>query len=163
MRSTKMQWLTDALVSGSVAAILSGAVVSLRSKTDDGTFAGALNGPSQWIWGRRAAEHREASLRHTLVGYTTHHFAALFWGVVYERLFGRTNDARLQRIPPARVVAEAALMAGATFVVDYGLTPKRLQPGFEKHVTNKSLFMTYAAFAAGLALVSLARQRRAQR
>jgi hypothetical protein len=57
------------------------------------------------------------------------------------------------------VIAEAALMTTATFVVDYGLTPKRFQPGFEHHVTKKSLALTYAAFAAGLALASLLRQR----
>lgn len=166
MLRSKSRWLTDGLVSGSAAALLSASVLSLRSKADDGTYAGGLNGPSQWLWGKRAAHRRGASLRHTLVGYAIHHSAALFWGIIYERVFGRTNNDRLAEISPARIVAEAALMTSATFVVDYGLTPKRFQPGFEAHVTKKSLFVTYAAFGAGLALVSLARRyetRRARR
>ena len=44
-------------------------------------------------------------------------------------------------------------------VVDYQLVPKRLQPGFDKHVSRKSLFAVYAAFGLGLAIGSCLLER----
>ena len=80
------QWAKDAAISGSTAALLSAAALTLRSKSDEDSFAGGLNGPSQWIWGRRAARTRRASLRHTGVGYLIHHSMSVFWALIFERV-----------------------------------------------------------------------------
>jgi hypothetical protein len=54
------------------------------------------------------------------------------------------------------VVAAAAATAATASFVDYQLTPKRLEPGFDKQLSRRSLAMVYAAFAAGLAIAAMA-------
>jgi hypothetical protein len=46
--------------------------------------------------------------------------------------------------------------------VDYKLTPRRLQPGFEAQLSKKSLVYVYAAFAIGLAIGARITARRAK-
>jgi hypothetical protein len=151
--------LSDAVLSGSSASILSAAVLSTFSKIEEGSAAGGLNGPSQWFLGEEAAYSREASLKQTGLGYGIHHSTSIFWAAFYEYFCGRSNGDRLQRITPGQVVIEAVTMATTAYVVDYGLTPKRLQPGFDKHISSAGMVATYAGFAAGLAITTLLRQR----
>jgi hypothetical protein len=154
--------VTDALLSGTSASILSAAVLSTFSKIEEGSAAGGLNGPSQWFLGEEAGYAREASMKQTGLGYGIHHSTSIFWATFYEYFCGRSNGDRLQRISPGQVVMEAVTMATAAYVVDYGFTPKRLQPGFDKHVSPAGMVATYAAFAAGLAITTLLRQRSAR-
>ena len=153
--------VADAAVSGSAASILSAAVLSTLSKVQEGSAAGGLNAPSQWVWGRQAGYSREPSMRQTALGFAIHHATSVFWATFYEHFFGRTRNNRTDRIPTGQIVLEAVGMATAAYVVDYGLTPKRFQPGFEKHVSPGGMVAIYAAFAAGLALATLSRRRTA--
>jgi hypothetical protein len=140
-----------ALLSGSAAGLLSGIALSACSNVEQDAPAAALNGPSQWLWGEREARTRRATLRHTLIGYVIHHAASIFWATLHERQFGAGPRSA------ARACVEAAVTASTACVVDYRLTPPRLRPGFEKHLGPESLFIAYAAFAAGLALTQIAR------
>lgn len=138
----------QAVLSGAAASLLSAAVLAIAGKVENGAPAGPLNGPSQWIFGRKAAYQRRASLRHTLTGFLIHHITATGWALLHERFFGRdkasqSTNTRLKR---------AAMTAAIANVVDYKLTPKRLQPGFEAQLSKKSLVIVYAAVALGLAL-----------
>jgi hypothetical protein len=137
-----------ALVSGSAASVLSSVALAACGKIERGTPFGPQNGPSQWLWGERAAYRRDATLRYTAVGYGIHHMSALGWATLHEK-----HVARLVRDKPfpARLAA-AGLTALVANVVDFQLTPRRLKPGFEKQLSRKSLFAVYAAFALGLAL-----------
>ena len=137
-----------ALVSGSAASLLSAVALAACGKIERGTPFGPQNGPSQWIWGERAAYRRDASLRYTAVGYGIHHMTSLGWATLHEK-----HIARLVRDKPfpARLAA-AGLTALVANIVDFQLTPRRLKPGFEKQLSRKSLFAVYAAFALGLAL-----------
>ena len=139
----------DALISGAVASVLSAVVLAACGQIENRRPAGPINGPSQWIHGRTAASVRTPSLRHTLVGFVIHHLTATGWALLHERVFGRR---KAQQRFPARL-ARAALTATAANVVDFQLTPKRLQPGFDVQLSRKSLLAVYAAFAIGLALV----------
>jgi hypothetical protein len=150
----------DAVVSGSFAAVLSAAALSFCSQQEEGSAAGGLNGPSQWLWGEEEAYTREATLKHTAVGYAIHHSTSIFWATFYEHLFGRGRKRHEQELSNARVIAEAAAMTAAAYIVDYKLTPKRFRPGFEKHISGGSMFAVYAAFGTGLALATLLRLRR---
>lgn len=51
----------DAVVSGSAASLASAATLMACSKLHEGSAAGGLNGPSQWLWGESEAYTREAS------------------------------------------------------------------------------------------------------
>jgi hypothetical protein len=146
--SLPIDWATAArraLVSGSVASILSTAMLAACGRLENGSAAGPVNGPSQWIWGRSAARVRRPSLRHTLTGHAVHHFCSCGWALLHERWHG--NDSR-----PHAVVAKAAATAALASFVDYQLTPKRLRPGFETQLSKPSLLAVYGAFALGLAI-----------
>jgi hypothetical protein len=144
-----------ALVSGASASISSALALSICSRIDEGSYAGGLNGPSQWLWGQAEARTRKASLRHTAVGYVIHHLTAVFWAISYERIFGEAGGKS-----PLRRCAEAAVSSAGAYVVDYYVTPPRLRPGFKKHVRTPSMFVVYGAFALGLAAASIVRDRR---
>lgn len=99
---------------------------------------------------------REVTWRHTAVGYLIHHAMSIMWATLYERLFGSRRHEKTD----LRICAEAATLAALAFVVDYGCAPRRLRPGFRKHLARRSIFVVYASFAVGVALASLLRARR---
>jgi hypothetical protein len=140
----------DALISGAVASVLSAVVLASCGQIENRKPAGPINGPSQWVHGRAAASVRNPSLRHTLIGFVIHHVTATGWALLHERVFG---SRKAQQTFPARL-ARATLTATVANVVDFQLTPKRLQPGFDIQLNRKSLLAVYAAFAIGLALVA---------
>jgi hypothetical protein len=138
-----------ALASGAAASLLSAGVLALCGWIENRAAAGPLNGPSQWLFGRRAAYRREPSARHTLTGMAIHHATATGWAVLHERAWGANKSA--QGLPQR--LGRAAVTAAVANFVDYTLTPKRLQPGFEAQLSKTSLVLAYAAFAVGLAAV----------
>ncbi len=144
--TTWKQALRRGVISGSIASIASAAVLAARGKHELDDPAAPLNGPSQWLWGERAACADGFSLRNTLAGYAVHHAMSVFWAVLYEKF---------RRRPSAAAVFPAIATSASACVVDYCLTPKRLTPGFEKRLSSGSLFLVYAAFAAGLAASAL--------
>lgn len=146
------------VLSGSCASVSSVIALGMRGHAEEGSAVGPLNGPSQWLWGEDEARTRDLTVRHTAVGYAIHHLSANWWAVLYEMVSG---DRGTQK-STARILAEAAGVTTFAFAVDYGLTPRRLQPGFEKHVKPSSIALGYAAFAIGLAASTLLR-RAAQR
>jgi hypothetical protein len=101
------------------------------------------------VFGRHAAYIRSPSARHTLTGFIIHHVTATGWAFLHERAFGRRKEQQTltQRLSRAAVTAVVANF------IDFQLTPQRLQPGFNKQLSRKSLLAVYAAFAIGLALV----------
>jgi hypothetical protein len=138
-----------ALASGAAASLLSAGALALSGWLENRAPAGPINGPSQWIFGRRAAYRRGPSARHTLTGMAIHHATATGWALLHERVWGRAKPA--QTLPQR--LGRAAVTAAVANFVDYKLTPKRLQPGFEAQLSKPSLALAYAAFAVGLAVV----------
>ena len=137
------------LISGAFASVLSAGMLALCGHLENRRPAGPLNGPSQWVFGRAAARVRRPSMRHTLTGFAIHHVTATGWAYLHERVFGKRKE---QQTFPQRL-ARAAVTATVANVVDFQLTPRRLQPGFNEQLSRKSLLAVYAAFAIGLALV----------
>lgn len=125
------------------------------SKIRDGSWAGGLNGPSQWLWGESEAYTRKATFRHTAVGYVIHHSTSIFWAVLHAAIFGGSR----KRKPALQHCTEAIASSATAYVVDYHLTPPRLRPGFEKHLSPTGMVAVYAAFAAGLAITAILRDR----
>jgi hypothetical protein len=138
-----------AWVSGSLASALSAVALASCGKLERNAPAGPLNGPSQWIWGERSAYRRRASWR-TLVGYGIHHAVSIGWATVYEKHVARLTEGRSL---PVRVLG-AGGSAAVACAVDYGVAKGRLQPGFEKQLSRKSLAVVYAAFAIGLLITT---------
>jgi drug/metabolite transporter (DMT)-like permease len=143
--------LRDGMLSGSVASLVSTVVLSQRGERENGTPYAPTNAISHWIWGERAARRDGPSARYTAVGYAIHHASSTLWAVIYEKWFG--DRAERGEIVPA--LASGAAVAALACFVDYNLTPRRLQPGFEKRLSTPSLFFVYATFGAGLVLRGL--------
>src|SRR5688500_15660649 len=122
-----------ALVSGSLASVASTVALGIGGAREEDSVAGPINGPSQWLWGEQEAYTREATWRHTATGYAIHHAMSVLWANAYEQLQCRS-------IPPsiAATCAHAALVATLAYVVDYGVAPRRLRPGFKKHLSARS-------------------------
>jgi hypothetical protein len=142
------------VLSGTCASVASAFTLGVRGHVEEGSAVGPLNAPSQWLWGEDEARTRDLTLRHTAVGYVIHHLSANWWAVLYEMVSGDHGT----RKPTGRILAEAAGVTALAFGVDYGLTPRRLQPGFEKHVRPSSVALGYVAFALGLAASTLLRR-----
>lgn len=156
MKSWK-QACQDALLAGGAAGIASMAGMAVRSRRENGSGWASLNAPSHWLWGEKALRQDAASLRYTLTGFLIHHLSAGFWGVLHERLLGRRDGGK----PLPAVVRDAALTTAVAAVVDFGLVPQRLTPGFQRRLSLPSLVLVYGLFAAGLAAGShLAGRRR---
>lgn len=137
-----------------MASVLSTAVLSWRSRRNTGQAATATNATSHWLWGERAMHRQAPSVRHTVVGYAIHHASSVFWAIAFERLLLR------KRPTVRRTLAAAAGTSVGAFVVDYGMTPRRLTPGFERHLHARGMALTYAAIAVGFAATALLRARR---
>jgi hypothetical protein len=114
-----------------------------------------VNSTSHWVLGDKAGRSRAIDLRHTLVGYATHHAASVFWATVYEAI----RQLRPQRGPLLDAVGVSAIAAA----VDYGVVPKRLTPGWEKVVTPKSIAIAYAFMALALLATSPGREQERDR
>jgi len=133
-------------VSGTWAAIASGAALMLCAKRERRPALAPFNGPSQWLWGESQARQTRATWRHTAPGYVIHHASAVMWATLHEKLF-----PALPASAPSVELARAAATTTLAAIVDYGLTPRRLQPGFDKHLNIPSIVAVYAAFGLGLA------------
>jgi hypothetical protein len=60
---------------------------------------------------------------------------------------------------PARIMRDATLVSVVAAVVDYGLVPKRLTPGWEEPLPIRSLAGGFAGLALGLAIGGLVTNR----
>jgi len=149
--------LRAVLFTGSVAAVLSSAALLCGGRFERGRALATHNGPSQWVYGRAAAFRRSVTLRYTLVGYLVHHASSCLWAAAHHGVLGA--NARKRRF--MQHLGTAAAVAALANVVDYQVVPKRLQPGFDKHVSRTSLFAAYAAFGLGLAVGSWLLERNA--
>ena len=151
-------WLTAGLraaVSGSIASVLMGATLAALARTEGKGALQPINATSHWLHGDQAAAIREADASHTALGYATHHASAWLWALLFERWLG-------DRAPrePAAVFRAAAATSAIAAAVDYGLTPKRLTPGWENVLSKRAMALTYLVMAVGLTTGALLNRRR---
>ena len=149
--------LTSTFVRGTVANLASMVALAGFSKRETGSALAAINAVSHWAWGDADARSNEFSWKHTAIGALTNQVASVFWAFCFERLFASPH----RHVTVPRLVADAAATSALAYAVDYGITPKRLTPGYELRLSRSSLLAVYIAFAGGLALGSvLVRARR---
>ncbi|HLS81405.1 MAG TPA: hypothetical protein VK025_08380 [Steroidobacter sp.] len=156
------RWLEaarQALVSGTLASVLSTGVLMWLGGRRLGRPAAPTNATSHWLWGdEESFQADELSLRHTGVGYATHHASAVMWAMLLERWLARTPHPT-----SARIVRDAALISALAAFVDYQLTPRRLRPGFEARLPTHSLVGVFAALGVGLATGAILNRRHDRR
>ncbi|CAA0096680.1 Uncharacterised protein [Starkeya nomas] len=135
--------LTRAILSGSAVSLATSVALALLARSEGRHAVQPVNSTSHWFLGEAAGHSRAIDLKHTLGGFATHHAASVFWAMVFEAL----QRLRPNKAPLGDAVAVSALAA----LVDYGVVPKRLTPGWEKVVTPKSIALAYVAMALALA------------
>ncbi|MFL9963777.1 hypothetical protein PQR02_22455 [Paraburkholderia sediminicola] len=150
--------LRRAVIPGSAAASTSALVAAVRATGDGSTPYAPFNAVTHWIWPRRAFAETGPSVRFTLSGLAIHYAAAIFWGALFESLLIRRYRNQQASSDPVAVAGTAATVATVAYVVDYHGVPKRLTPGFEAHLSKRSIFYVYAGFAAGFAVAALWRR-----
>ncbi|MEJ1164800.1 hypothetical protein V9K97_13920 [Variovorax sp. CCNWLW186] len=147
--------LRTGLIAGTFASLASTVALMLCGRREAGSAVAPTNATSHWLWGDQALQVYRPTLRHTALGYATHHASAIFWAVLYAWLHA-------ERRPPQSVPAALASAGAATAVactIDYTITPRRLTPGFEHHLSKGSMAVVYGLFAVGLAAGCLLAQR----
>jgi hypothetical protein len=142
--------LANAIVSGSVASAVSAAVLTGLAKAEGVSPVQPINATSHWLHGNEAGRVKDLDVKHTGTGLLTHHGACVFWASLFETLRAAAPHAG-----PARIARDAVAVATMAAVVDYGLVPKRLTPGWEEPLPIRSLAGGFAGLALGLALGGL--------
>jgi hypothetical protein len=154
-----LEALRAGAVSGTLASILSTATLAWAGRRETGSAAAPVNAVSHWLWGEEALREDDVTWRHTLPGYATQHLAAVFWAVLYHRIYG--NRPQAARLPQAMLGGAATSAAAA--LIDYTIVPKRLTPGYEHRLSTGAMVATFASIAIGIAAGSLLAHRVAGR
>lgn len=155
--SPVMRILRRATLSGSAAGCAAAVTAASLAPGEGSTPYAPINAVAHCLWPRTAFSETGPSARFTLTGLAINHAAAIFWGVVYETLLMRRRGTDRARPGPAAKIATAGTTAALAYAVDYHAVPKRLTPGFEAHLSGRSMFYVYTALAAGLAVAALCR------
>ncbi len=135
----------SAALTGTVAGITTMTALTLLARAEGRRPLQPINATSHWLHGEEAGEVDWADAPHTLVGFATNHAAAIFWAIPLE-LWLATQPAR----PPLMLLRDAAAVSVVAAVVDYGLVPKRLTPGWEDALSPRAVAGGFAALALGL-------------
>jgi hypothetical protein len=144
-----MSFLGRAVFSGSLASVAIAFALTVLARREGKRALQPINATSHWLNGKHAGRVRKADAPHTLVGYLTHHVSAVFWAYLFERWLGSRRRGMLAVVP------RAAVMSGIAAAVDYGLVPRRLTPGWELVVSNRSLKTAYVVMGLALAAGAL--------
>jgi hypothetical protein len=148
-----MDWkstLREGVLSGTLAGVLSAAVLLAAGKRETGSAVAPVNAESHWLWGDESLREDRPTLRHTLTGIVTHQLSTVFWATLYRTLRGRRA---VRSVPEALLGGVATSVAAAA--IDYTLMPKRLTPGFEHRLSRGSMVGVFAAIAGGIAVGAL--------
>jgi hypothetical protein len=137
----------SALIIGTTASIVSTAALAILATLEGKGALQPTNATSHWLHGESAAAFAHMDTRHTGLGYATHHASALFWAWPFAAwLASRPDRSSVQ------MLRDASVLSAIAATVDYGITPKRLTPGWELVLPTRSMFAAFAALAIGLAL-----------
>jgi hypothetical protein len=138
-----MNTLGRAGISGSLASAAISVALAVLARREGKHALQPTNATSHWLHGKRAGRVRKADISHTL-----------FWAVLFEGLLGRRRASLLN------IAGKAAATSAIAGAVDYGLMPKRLTPGWENAVSNRSVRTAFVVMALGLAAGALLSRRR---
>ena len=140
------RFVLNCLLSGAAAGIASHVVAAAAGRIERGRSGLPMHAVSHIAWGDDPASHQGRHAHNWLIGSALHHGASAFWATFFEALFGK----QAERSTSAALVGGATI-AAAAYVTDYHVVSERFKPGFEAHLSNRSLFLIYAALAGGLA------------
>ena len=145
--------IKDAVLSGTIVSASTAATAAACGARDSGSAIAAVNGVSHILWGSDAANVRAADLKHTVPALLLNTGATIFWAAIYERIFGHAAD----RGHISKALLGGGAVATLAYVTDYHVVPKRLTPGWEERVSNRSLGIIYVVLALSFPVRGLLR------
>ena len=140
--------LHDSFWQSQIAGAATTGAVALCGQIEDGDAISPVNAISHIAWGDSAYDEREISLKHTGTAVLLNQTAIFSWALLYQVLFGRAQ----KRGDLKTSLLGGVLVSAIAYVVDYHVVPKRLKPGFERHLMPRSLLFIYAILALALGL-----------
>jgi hypothetical protein len=140
------RFVTACLISGAAGGLLSHLAAAAASRVEKGNASLPMHAVSHIAWDDPPESHKGRHFHNAVIGTALHHGASVFWAVFFEALFGRKAERST-----ASALVGGATIATAAYVTDYHIVSDRFKPGFEAHLSNRALFLVYAALAAGLA------------
>ena len=143
-----MRFAARVLISGAAASIASALAAALCSRIENRHAARAMNAVAHIYDGGRPPAHDGPGGRNTALGFAIHTGAALWWALFFEGLPARRRNLR-----------SAAAVSALAYVVDYHVVHRRFRPGFEQHLSGRSLAAIYASLGAGFALAGALNRR----
>ena len=146
-----LRWMVKSAASGKLAGTATAATAAACGFMENGNAIAPLNAVSHIIWGEDAVRARAFSVKYTLVGLFLNDAATASWAALHRQWFGAAVE---RRDAPASLAGGAAV-ACLAYLMDYHVVPKRLTPGFEKHLSRRSLFLIYVVLALTLGLSGL--------
>jgi hypothetical protein len=146
--------ITSTAISGTIASAVSAIVLGFLAKAEGASPLQPINATSHWLHGEEAGKVKELDATHTPIGVATHQGACVFWATLFETMRLGKPDAG-----PATIARDAVAVSMIAAVVDYGLVPKRLTPGWEQPLPIRSVAGGFAGLALGLAVGGFVTQR----
>ena len=129
------------------AALLSFVVLGLVSLSVDRTFFEPINASVHAFQPPAAPVHVGFDLAHTAFGLIIHLVSSFFWGALATFAF-----TALRRPSAATAWITGLLTAAIAGVIDFGLLPSRLTPGWELALPFWGVALGLLAFGSGIAL-----------
>lgn len=135
-----------AIYSGAGAALASLAAIALLSRLEGRPAIRPINATSHVLWDDDDAPRESVDVAHTVPGFGINIASAFFWGTVFAYVS-----------PPAASQTSVGMIARAfgtslfAAILDYGLLPRRLRPGWELALPGRSVALALFAMGAGLA------------
>lgn len=143
----------DAVLSGTIVSAATAATAAACGARDSGSAIAAVNAVSHILWGSDASNVRVADMKHTVPALLLNTGATIFWAAIYERIFGHAAD----RGHISKALLGGGAVAALAYVTDYHMVPKRLTPGWEERVSNRSLAVIYVVLALSFPVRGLLR------
>ncbi len=143
------------MITGAVASAVSAAVLGLLARTEGAGAVQPINATSHWLRGDEAGKITAIDAKHTATGLATHQGACLMWAALFETLRAASPHSG-----SARIIRDAAAISILAAIVDYGLMPKRLTPGWEEPLPIRSVAGGFVGLGLGLALGGVITGRR---
>jgi hypothetical protein len=134
------------LVAGSIVCAATLLAAALRGRADTGSAIAPINATSHIVFGPDAGAIDVPDVKHTMLGVALNAGASVFWAAIYQRLFDRDG----QRGGVGTAIVGGAAVAALAYLVDYRLIPRRLTPGWEYRVSDRSLALIFGAMALSL-------------
>jgi hypothetical protein len=143
-----LRFLARVLFSGSAASLASALAAAACSRVENRHAARPINAVAHIYDGGSPPARDGRSRRNTALGLGIHTAASVWWALFFQAL------PRMHRNEIG-----AAAVSGLAYIVDYHVVHRRFRPGFEAHLSSRSLFAIYAALAAGFALSARLQRR----